>query len=338
VPDSKPTKSVKTMNKKVIVPGIIVIIVIIIIALLVMGGGNISIPFVGDLNLSSITNTTASGTETDTNSANLNTIANYCIGLNKLTSNGKVGILADSNNNTSVISKNGEKAEFILIYENKLFTKAVPTGVNASVASVDLVKVLKDNGLSTIILDTPDLNLAEKLKSNTIKCYKSTGKINTFANENTVPDTSPSVPPGIPLTPPITDNLDDNLLTTENNLISTGYCTEASATFKLSDLNGKVAIASETKNGSTISSATEQAPYFVFYEGIIKKGFYKNDFLDAIPIQDPTTMATNLIAELKQQGTTSVILAATTPIFDGVLRTNEITCLIKTGSVSGIRN
>ncbi|MCX6804286.1 MAG: hypothetical protein NTY48_07025 [Candidatus Diapherotrites archaeon] len=190
VTDSKPKNGV---NKKIVAICAIVVVIIIIFAALFFSGslagvisnqGNI---FPGSDNNSANPQKSVSSSEANPAAnmnasldANVSPDANYCEGMNRLPLGKKIGILSEDSNGMSSVSKKGEKAAFVLVYENGVLKETILNNLTISPTPNTLVDLLKSKGITVLVLDSPRDSLIQALKSNDINCYKAKGRINSL--------------------------------------------------------------------------------------------------------------------------------------------------------------
>jgi hypothetical protein len=103
-------------------------------------------------------------------------ILNYCKDLNKITSNDLTGVLSDTNNSDLNVSKQNERAKFLLIYNNKKFLASVSLELESLNYSA-LVQTLKDYSIKNLVLDSPKSQLIKQLEIEGINCFVSSRKI-----------------------------------------------------------------------------------------------------------------------------------------------------------------
>ncbi|MFA5763706.1 MAG: hypothetical protein WC915_02750 [archaeon] len=289
--DFKKTKTLnniskKPVDKKLILIGVGIILLIIIIALITLFILPV-LDFSGDVTLDNNDN----AIDSDVNNVLVNVddmSQEYCVFLNKLTPTGRFAIAADTNTTEKGISTKNENAPYFLIFDgsNKEFM------TNPYIDQNDASKVvafLKEQNLKGIILGLPNKEMASAMKTQGIKCYKSTEIIKYFILEET----------------PVNPNLGCALLKSKE------YGT----------IENIYAIAADSNSiNKGASSKDSDAKYFQLFDGNTLVEMIKN------PVIDTNANISVLITLLQDKNVTTVISGTPKEEFKTALADANIVC------------
>jgi predicted Fe-Mo cluster-binding NifX family protein len=281
-------KEKKPFPKKILFIILTIVIVIILISLLIMNPPQI--------NFNLPTGNTASGENQEEGELTTEEAQDYCVNLESLNINERIGILSNrENNNDSIISLKNETAPFVLIYENKAFVETIE---NDSNNIEEMILFLKNNNISNLIINAPDENFVSALKVNNINCYKAFGKISYFTGE------------------------EEKII--EETIEEERYCVNIES-IVLSELEGKIAVAVlEDTNNTIISLRNSRSPFFKIYDSSGEIKILTNNYLDNNYSQEERREL--IIEELVEEGVEGIVLASPNDEFSSIIEANELNC------------
>lgn len=251
----------------------------------------------------------------------LNADANYCKSITGISFSGLNGILANSDNNHSLVSTRSQSAPFVLLYDWNTFIAAVANDTNNPTPE-SMVALLKSRQVVNVILNGANKQMITALQNSGINCYKSSKKISILMGEE--------IPSSAPL---------DTFPTTGPSSLSTGYCTRPDTNLTLSSLAGKTAVAATSSDlNSNISSKSERSPLFLVFDKNVFTGTIQNTFIDLNLFEqiDSNSVALEIVASLKSNSVSTVVLASPTLDMANALQANGIACIRKGGAIRNI--
>lgn len=98
----------------------------------------------------------------------------------------RIAIASEGNDINSIISSQGGRAPFYLIFDGKKLVESIknPFAVGGGGAGWSVAKILADKGVDVVILSSIGPNMVSALKERNIKVEIKTGKVSDIIDNN----------------------------------------------------------------------------------------------------------------------------------------------------------